>query len=88
MVSRGFAHGESAVNYTRRLWLPTALALSGGVFAASSPAQTLPRAKLSSLQPPAGPRVTAYLQYQLDEAWRQDEARQRDWETIRTDRTC
>ena len=36
-------------------------------------------------QAPAGPRITAYLQYQLDEAWRQDEARQRDWETIRSE---
>lgn len=75
------------MNHTRRLWLATALALFGGLFAASSPGQTLPPAEAFQVLPPtpAGPRVTAYLQYQLDEAWRQDEARQRDWETIRTE---
>ena len=27
--------------------------------------------------------MTPYLRYQLDLAWRQDEARRREWETIR-----
>jgi len=62
---------------------PAALLL-GGLFCASSPAQTLPPADAFQVLPQslAGPRITAYLQYQLDEAWRQDEARQRDWQTI------
>jgi len=30
--------------------------------------------------PPPGPSITPYLLYQLDLAWRQDEARQRAWE--------
>ncbi len=32
----------------------------------------------------SGPQITPLLQYQLDEAWRQDEAQQRLWESIRT----
>jgi len=35
--------------------------------------------------PPPGPSITPYLLYQLDLAWRQDEARQRAWEQIRTE---
>ena len=36
-------------------------------------------------QPPSGPSITPYLRYQLDLAWRQDEARQRTWEQIHTE---
>ncbi|MBS1840716.1 MAG: acetylxylan esterase [Acidobacteria bacterium] len=32
-----------------------------------------------------GPRITPFLKYQLDQAWRQDEAQQRVWESIRTE---
>jgi pimeloyl-ACP methyl ester carboxylesterase len=32
-----------------------------------------------------GPRITSFLQYQLDEAWRQDEAQQNNWESIQTE---
>jgi hypothetical protein len=35
-------------------------------------------------QPAPGPRVTAYLQYQLDRAWQQDEARIAAWAAVRT----
>ncbi len=35
-------------------------------------------------QEQAGPRVTAYLLYQLDQAWRQDEARQARWRSAQT----
>jgi hypothetical protein len=35
---------------------------------------------------PAGPRMTPYLRYQLDLAWRQDEARRKKWEGIRDER--
>jgi hypothetical protein len=35
---------------------------------------------------PAGPRLTPYLRYQLDLAWRYDEARRRKWEAIRDER--
>jgi hypothetical protein len=33
----------------------------------------------------AGPRITPFLQYQLDEAWRQDEAQQRVWDSIQNE---
>jgi pimeloyl-ACP methyl ester carboxylesterase len=36
-------------------------------------------------QPPSGPSITAYLLYQLDLAWRQDEARQHAWEQIHSE---
>jgi pimeloyl-ACP methyl ester carboxylesterase len=32
-----------------------------------------------------GPRITPFLQYQLDQAWRQDETQQRIWESIQTE---
>ncbi len=32
-----------------------------------------------------GPAITPFLQYQLDEAWRQDETQQKIWESIQTD---
>jgi len=32
---------------------------------------------------PPGPRVTPYLRYQAEQAWKQDEARQQAWEAIR-----
>jgi hypothetical protein len=38
------------------------------------------------LEPPAaGPRMTPFLRYQLDLAWRQDAERQRAWEAIRSE---
>ena len=36
-------------------------------------------------QPPPGPSITPYLRYQLDVAWRQDEARQRTWSQIHSE---
>ncbi len=36
-------------------------------------------------KPKDGPRITPFLQYQLDEAWRQDEAQQKVWEGIKTE---
>ncbi len=51
------------------------------------PAQEAPpQDKFEVLQPlPPGPRITPYLQYQLDEAWRQDQERQRVWAAIRSE---
>ena len=36
-------------------------------------------------QPAQGPSMTLYLRYQLDVAWRQDEARQRTWSQIHSE---
>src|SRR5882762_9279232 len=33
---------------------------------------------------PIGPRITPFLQYQTEQAWVEDEARQKKWESIRT----
>jgi hypothetical protein len=35
---------------------------------------------------PPGPRITPFLQYQIDQAWRQDEERQRFWNSIHTEK--
>lgn len=56
----------------------------------------IPPASLAQNDPPAdafrvlrkpkdGPRITPLLQYQLDEAWRQDEAQRKNWESIKTE---
>jgi cephalosporin-C deacetylase-like acetyl esterase len=34
---------------------------------------------------PVGPRITPFLRYQMDQAWQQDEERQKLWRSIRTD---
>jgi pimeloyl-ACP methyl ester carboxylesterase len=52
-----------------------------------SSGQNVPPADAFQVLPhePSGPRVTPFLRYQMDQAWRQDERRQRDWESIRTE---
>jgi pimeloyl-ACP methyl ester carboxylesterase len=52
-----------------------------------SPAQNLPAADAFEVlqKPKAGPAITPFLQYQLDEAWRQDEAQQKIWGSIQTE---
>src|SRR5437773_1849554 len=36
--------------------------------------------------PTPGPRITPYLKYQTEEAWREDELRRREWEGIRNEK--
>ncbi len=57
------------------------------LFLPGSPAQSAPPADAFEVLHEAkpGPRITPFLQYQLDQAWRQDEAQQRIWESIRTE---
>ena len=57
------------------------------VCACVAPAQEIPPESAFQVlqQPPSGPSITPYLRYQLDLAWRQDEARQRTWEQIHTE---
>ena len=61
--------------------------LSALVFSPTLLAQDAPPADAFEVmqQPKAGPRITPFLQYQLDEAWRQDEAQQKTWESIKTE---
>ena len=72
-------------------WLSVRIALIaaiGGTAGFILAAQDLPpQDAFQILSPePAGPRMTPYLRYQLDLAWRQDEARRKKWETIRDER--
>ncbi len=87
MVCNGFNYGEGPLRLARLLQLLTALTLPVGLFVCDSSAQNAPPADAFQVlgQVPAGPRITPYLQYQLDQAWRQDEARQRDWESIHSE---
>jgi cephalosporin-C deacetylase-like acetyl esterase len=87
MVCDGFTYGENALRLARLFQLLAALTLPGGLFVCDSAAQNAPPADAFQVlrQVPAGPRITPYLQYQLDQAWRQDEARQRDWEAIQSE---
>ena len=67
-----------------RISLPIAviLFLALNVFAASAPP---PEAFM--VMPPAlpGPQTTAYLKYQTELAWQQDDARRTAWQAIRTE---
>jgi len=55
--------------------------------AAAARAQDVPTADMLRVLEPveAGPRVTPYLRYQLDHAWRQDDQRRADFEKVRTE---
>src|SRR5260221_766616 len=87
MVCNGFNHGEGPLRLARLFQLLTALTLPVGLFVCDFSAQNAPPADAFQVlgQVPAGPRITPYLQYQLDQAWRQDEARQVDWESIHSE---
>jgi pimeloyl-ACP methyl ester carboxylesterase len=52
-----------------------------------SQAQNLPPSDAFEVlqKPKDGPTITPFLKYQLDEAWRQDEAQQEIWESIQSD---
>jgi hypothetical protein len=64
----------------------TTLLMSAGIVCSSSGQDAPPAAAFQVLRrEPTGPRITPFLQYQLDQAWRQDEKRQREWESIRTE---
>jgi pimeloyl-ACP methyl ester carboxylesterase len=81
MVCHGFAHGESQVI---RACIGVLLA---GVSASCSLAGTDPPPPNSFqvLKQPLspGPRITPYLRYQAEQAWKQDEERQKAWDAIR-----
>ncbi len=52
---------------------------------AAAPQQDDPfRVKRAPLLPP-GPQITSYLQYQVDQAWRQDQRRAAEFAGIRTE---
>ena len=81
MVCHGLADGEGAV----------IRACIGVLLACASPACSqagtdLPPPEVFRVmkQPlPVGPRITPYLRYQAEQAWKEDEARQKAWDAIR-----
>lgn len=86
MVRDGFADGAiqmSSVRLSAGIVLFAALNATTGLSAQEFPPKDA--FQVLSSEPP-GPRMTPYLHYQLDLAWRQDEARRRKWEGIRDER--
>jgi len=75
------------VNRRIRVFLSLVLLLFSLSLLSTSSAQNAPPTDAFEVlqKPKDGPRITSFLQYQLDEAWRQDEAQQRNWESIRTE---
>jgi dienelactone hydrolase len=64
------------------------VAASQAAPASAAPARAQPPAeafRVLEREPPTGPRITAYLQHQLDRAWAQDEARRARWAEVRTE---
>jgi pimeloyl-ACP methyl ester carboxylesterase len=72
------------MRFWRLFRLPAVLFSLSGPFVSGSAGQNVPPADAFQVlqQTKPGPRITPYLQFQLDQAWRQDEARRRSWETI------
>jgi pimeloyl-ACP methyl ester carboxylesterase len=64
--------------------LVVAFALATANLAADEPP---PKEAFQVLQPPAtpGPRMTSYLRYQTEQAWRQDDERRATWNAIHTE---
>ena len=73
-----------------RLWLNAAIAMVAAASATTEvrSAQESPAKDAFPVlrEETAGPRITPYLRYQLDLAWRQDEAATRKWEAIQNER--
>jgi pimeloyl-ACP methyl ester carboxylesterase len=76
------------VNRRNRLQFCSAALLSVFSFLPCSKAQNTPPASAFEVlqKEKSGPRITPFLQYQLDEAWRQDEEQQRVWNAIHTEK--
>ena len=75
------------MNRRIRVFLSLVLLLFSLSLLSTSSAQNAPPTDAFEVlqKPKDGPRITSFLQYQLDEAWRQDEAQQKNWESIRTE---
>jgi pimeloyl-ACP methyl ester carboxylesterase len=81
------SHPGSAKGIMNRSCLLFALALSlaTGTFAADEPP---PKEAFQVLQQTTapGPRITSYLQYQTEQAWKLDDDRREEWRSIRTEK--
>jgi pimeloyl-ACP methyl ester carboxylesterase len=68
----------------RRILLTLAVLVTANVLARSASAPP-PEAFVVLPSQPSGPRITPYLRYQTDLAWRQDAERQKVWASIRSE---
>jgi len=81
LVCHGVALGEGAV---RRACLAVLVATASAGVSISATDSPPPQAfRVLEQALPPGPRITPYLQYQTEQAWRQDEARRKAWESLR-----
>src|ERR1700739_140926 len=87
MVCNGCAYGEEIVSRGSRFFLYIVPLLLLLPLLPASLAQNAPPAGAFEVleNTKAGPRITPFLQYQLDQAWRQDESQQKVWESIQSE---
>jgi len=83
MVCHGFADGEGAVIRTCIGSLLAGLSAFCSVAGTDPPPSEFFRVLKLPLS--SGPRITPYLRYQAEQAWKEDEARQKAWNAIRNE---
>src|SRR5690349_7152859 len=81
MVCHGLADGESAVIRTCIGVLLAGVSAFCSVAGTDPPPSEFFRVLKQPLS--SGPRITPYLRYQAEQAWREDEGRQKAWDAIR-----
>src|SRR5690349_24901008 len=81
MVCHGRVDGEGAVIRTCIAVLLTGASVFCLVAGTDPPPPEFFRVMTQPLPP--GPRITPYLRYQAEQAWKEDEARQKAWDAIR-----
>ena len=81
MVCDGLAHGEGAVIRSCMALVLAILCALCSLAATDPPPADFFRVLKQPV--PSGPRVTPYLRYQAEQAWKEDEARQKAWDAIR-----
>src|SRR5262249_10470845 len=86
LVRHGFVNGQNKVNAAARFLRLGVLLLLSTVARVLCAQQVPPESAFQIFeQRPPGPSMTPYLRYQLDVAWRQDEARRRVWGQIHSE---
>src|SRR5438874_2145532 len=81
MVCHGLAYGKSQVIRSCLAVLLACASAFCSLAGADAPPQEFFRVFKQPL--PQGPRITPYLSYQVERAWKEDEARQKAWDAIR-----
>src|ERR1700681_2213977 len=78
-------HSKTGRGPSMRRILFTLAILVAGEFEAGGASAPPAEAFVVLAAQPGGPRITPYLRYQTELAWRQDEERQKAWAAIRTE---